>query len=150
MIRKATENDLRHLTRLSEIYYKEHWSSGYTTFDYEYCFEQIKNCVISPLANVIVAELNGTIIGFSVGFLSPLQVAPVTRCIVAYNYIDPAHRSSGLFSDMISVQTDWAMDHKCVDINISDGGQYNGKFGTVLKGLGFERTGTEGYKVLAQ
>lgn len=150
MIRAATENDLRHLTRLSEIYWQEHWTSAHTTFDYEYCFDQLKSFVISPLVNVLVVDVNGTLVGYSVAFICPLHVAPIVRCTIAYNYIDPAHRSSGLFGEMIQTQTDWATDHDCVDINISDGGQYNGKFGTVVKGLGFERTGTDGYKVLAQ
>jgi len=154
MIRHAHENDLRHLTRLSEIYYKEHWFGDHTQFDYDYCFDQIKAGILSPLVNVLVAECNdccnNTIIGYSGAFLCPLHYSPQVRCNIAYNYIDPVHRSNGLFGEMVQTQIDWAMDHDCVDINISDGGQYNGKFGTVVKGLGFERTGTEGYKVLAQ
>ena len=153
MIRSATEHDLRHLTRLSEIYHKEHWTSAHTKFDYNYCFDQIKSFVISPMVNVLVAECEdccNNIVGYSMAFLCPLHQSPVVRCSVAYNYIDPAHRKNGMFGLMIQTQTDWATDMKAVDINIADGGQYNGKFGIVLKGLGFDKLGTDGYKVLAQ
>ena len=153
MIRTADENDLRHLTRLSEIYHKEHWTSAHTKFDYGYCFDQIKSFVVSPAVNVLVAECEDcctNIIGYSMAFLCPLHVGPIVRCTIAYNYIDPAHRKNGMFGLLVQSQIDWATDNGAVDINIGDGGQYKGKFGTVVKGLGFERTGTDGYKVLAQ
>jgi len=153
MIRTANEHDLRHLTRLSEIYHKEHWFGEHTQFDYNYCFDQIKAGIISPFINVLVAECEDcctNIVGYSGAFLCPLHYSPQVRCTVAYNYIDPAHRSNGMFNEMIQLQTDWALDNKSVDINIADGGQYKGKFGIALKGLGFDRTGTDSYKVLAQ
>ena len=150
MIRQATENDLRHLTRLSEIFHKEHWFGKHTGFDYEYCFDQFKSNIISPLTNVLVADVNNVVVGYCVAFICGMHYTPSVRCTIGYTYIDPNYRTDGLFGDLVQAQTDWAADHDCVDINISDGGQYRGKFGTVLKALGFERTGTDGYKVLAQ
>lgn len=149
MIRRAQERDFRELVKLSEEYHKEHWFGEHTGFDPEYTFENFRACTVGIQANVLVAECNEHgLVGYSVAFLVPLQWSPQLRCTIAYSYLRPDHRKTGLFEEMVQAHTDWASQHKCVDINLGDGAQYGAKFATVANGLGFDHTGVDSYKVL--
>ena len=149
MIRTATEADLRKLTELAQVYHSEHWFGEHTEFDADYCFENFRGFHIGMVANIIVAEYNNEVIGFCIAVLVPLNWSPKVRCTIGYSYIDPEYRKTGVFGEMVEAQTDWATDKGAVDINLGDGAQYNGKFTSVCKGLGFTKTGTDSYKVLA-
>lgn len=148
-IRRANITDFRTLVELAERYHKEHWFGQHTDFDPEFTFANFRAYSIGIQANVLVAECDEHgLVGFSVGFLVPLNWSKQLRCTIGYNYIDPDHRKNGLLERFVSSHTDWAMDHKCVDINIGDGAQYGTKFSMVSTGLGFNHTGIDGYKVL--
>jgi len=149
MIRLATVGDLRTLVELTKKYHEDHWFSGHTKYDPDWTFEQFKAHIVSPMANVILKDdAEQGILGFSVGMAYPLQWTPQYRCTVAFTYIDEAHRSNGVYGELLANHTLWAKKHGCVDINTGDGAQYKGKFGTVLQPLGFEHMGTDAYKVL--
>ena len=151
MIRPAQEQDLRTLTELAEQYHKEHWFGKHSKFDAEHTFQNFRAYYIGMIANVLVAECKEHgIIGFCVAFLVPLHWTPQIRCTIGYSYINKDHRKDGVFGELVQAQTDWASDKGCVDLNVGDGAQYGGKFSTVCHGLGFNKTGTDSYKVLSQ
>lgn len=150
MIRNATEADLRTLVDLAKVYHSEHWFGSHTEFDADYCFENFRGFLIGMVANVLVEECErcNKIVGFCIAVLVPINWSPKVRCTIGYTYIDPKHRSNGILGKMVKAQTDWATDKGAVDINLGDGAQYDGKFASVCRGLGFTKTGTDSYKVL--
>ncbi len=148
MIRQAKGDDLRALVEMTQDYYEEHWFSEHTDFDPDYTFDNLKAYCVSPQANLLVAEEPEGLVGYSLAFVIPLHWCKKLRCTVAYNFIEQDYRSKGIFNDYIQAHEDWAKALGCVDINVGDGAQYNGKFGSVIKPLGFDKLGTDAYKVL--
>ena len=148
MIRNATVEDIRVCVELAEKYHKEHWFGEHTGFDPDYTFENFRGYIVNAGVNILVKEDDTGIIGFSTAFLQPLMWDKALRATINFSYIEPAHRKSGIFNAFIQSHIDWAKKHKCVDINIGDGAEHNGKFGILAKQMNFNNIGTDAYMVL--
>jgi len=147
-IKPATVNDLRDIMSLNKDYYKGHWFSEHTSFDYDVFYENIKTWIVDPTANVIVAKKDEEIVAWSVAFIMPLDWSKDIRCSIGYNYIKPEYRSKGVLEQFVSNHEQWGIGKKCVDMNLGDSAQYKGKFNLLTQDLGFNRTGHDCYKVL--
>tara|TARA_R110002124_G_scaffold127315_1_gene287212 strand:- start:193 stop:642 length:450 start_codon:yes stop_codon:yes gene_type:complete len=148
MIRPAKTDDLRFLAEMSKDYYSEHWFSEHTEFDLESTFNNMRAYTITPQANLLVASVTEGLVGYSIGFIVPIVWSKQLRYSIAYNYIEPAFRKQGIFEEFIQAHEEFAKKHKCVDMNIGDGAQYKGKFGSVARSVGFDQMGTDAYRRL--
>lgn len=148
MIRRAKPDDLRFMTELCEDYHKEHWFSEHTDFDPDYTFENFKAYLVSPQVNLLVAEVPEGLVGFSCAFIVPMHWCKALRCTVGYTFIEEEYRSKGIFNEFVANHEMFAKQLGCLDINVGDGAQYNGKFSAVVKPLGYDHLGTDAYKVL--
>ena len=148
MIRTAQAVDFRKLVELSKEYHAEHWFGEHTEFDPEFTHENFKAYSVGLQANVLVAEVDKELVGFSVAFLIPLNWCKALRCTIGYNYIRPDQRQTGLFAEMVQAHIDWATQHECVDVNMGDGAQYGNSWTGVTQQLGFTRHGIDSYRVL--
>ena len=131
-IKPATVNDLRDIMSLNKDYYKGHWFSEHTSFDYDVFYENIKTWIVDPTANVIVAKKDEEIVAWSVAFIMPLDWSKDIRCSIGYNYIKPEYRSKGVLEQFVSNHEQWGIGKKCVDMNLGDSAQYKGKFKEIV------------------
>lgn len=142
-----TVEDIRVCVELAEKYHKEHWFGEHTDFDPDYTFENFRGYIINKGVNMLVAQ-EENIVGFSTAFLQPLMWTKQLRTTINFSYIEPAHRKTGIFNGFVQSHIDWAKKFNCVDINIGDGAEHNGKFGILAKQMNFNNIGTDAYMVL--
>jgi|DEB0MinimDraft_10_1074344.scaffolds.fasta_scaffold93848_2 hypothetical protein len=149
MIQKMTVNDIRVCVELAEKYHKEHWFGKHTKYDADYIFANFRQFIVNPMVNMLVAyDDNKNIVGFSVCFMQPLLWSKQLRATINFSYLEPDHRKSGKFNAMVQSHIEWAKQNNCVDINIGDGAEHNGKFGILARQMNFDNVGTDAYMVL--
>lgn len=149
MIRAATVEDIRVCVELGEKYHQEHWFGKHTNFDADYTFSNFRGYIVNAGVNILVKQHEEQgIVGFSTAFLQPLMWDKALRATINFTYIEPEHRKTGIFNAFVQSHIDWAKGHKCVDINIGDGAEHNGKFGILAKQMNFNNVGTDAYMVL--
>lgn len=119
MIRQANELDILKLAQLAEAYSKEVNHHDNLEFDMEYAMMSVVTSFMHPEHCFFVAVVNGEIIGFLWGLVTPLPWSPALIAIDNVLYVKPESRGTAHGARLIRKYEQWAKSRGAKQISIS-------------------------------
>lgn len=111
MIKSAQSYHIKDIVRLCGDYYKISPYVRTHTYDADYFLNTVRRNIISPTAEVAVAEWAGAIVGFSVAYLGDYMWTQGLRVNMELIYVDPDQRQYGLAQGLLDHNIAWARSH---------------------------------------
>ncbi|MBA5203088.1 GNAT family N-acetyltransferase [Pectobacterium aroidearum] len=141
MIRQATKEDIPELVLLGM---RMHQESSYRklSFDAEKCAALADQLIASTYGAVLVAEIDGQIIGWMAGGIAPFWFSHDRMAFEYGVFIDAEYRGGSAGYRLVKEFVRWAKEHGAVEIRMGiTTGVHEERTGELYQRLGLQRTG---------
>lgn len=149
MILTAQSYHLKQLVALGEKYHKESPYLHTHPFESERLLDSLRRAMIVSSHNVVVAEIDGEVVGGCYAYLAPYAWCNSTRVNVELIYVVKEHRGHGLAEQMLEYQESWARNMGAQELCAGDIGLNPDLTEPWLERQGYTDTGILMRKVLA-
>lgn len=148
MIKSAQSYHIKDIVRLGQEYYQASPYSRTHTYDADYFLNSIRKNIISPTAEVAVAEWDGAIVGFTVAYLGDYMWTHGLRANMELIYVKPESRQYGLAQGLLDHNIAWARSQGAVEFLAGDIGMNTEVVTRFYQMQGFEDPGVVIRRVL--
>jgi GNAT superfamily N-acetyltransferase len=120
IVQTATTRDHRSIVNEAEAYLADTYYKTFTEVDRNHVIEHLRRYMINPNCHTVVARnFNDDLVGFAIAHTADYDWFPGTRVQVAYIWLRPEHRGSGVAEEMLARIETWARSIGARDMIVS-------------------------------
>lgn len=141
MIKSAQSYHIKDIVRLGQEYYQASPYSRTHKYDADHTLNAIRKNIISPTAEVAVAEWDNKIVGAAVAYLGDYMWTHGSRVNMEMIYVQPQYRQYGLTQGLLDHNIAWATSQGAVEFLAGDIGMNTEVVTRFYQMQGFEDPG---------